>query len=88
MRYGTIPIVRDTGGLADTVEDYSGDGKGTGFKFEKYEPKDMLKAIQRAIKVYHQPEEWKKIMRNGMSKDFSWSNSAKHYVSLYRELTR
>ncbi len=88
MRYGTIPIVRSTGGLDDTVEDYSGNGKGTGFKFEKYESKDLLKAIQRALKVYQQPEEWKRIMRNGMQKDFSWENSAKKYLALYKELLK
>lgn len=88
MRYGTVPVVRATGGLDDTVEDYSGNGKGTGFKFEKYDAKELLKTIQRAIKVYNQPEEWKKIMRNGMQKDFSWENSAKKYVALYRELLK
>jgi starch synthase len=88
MRYGTVPVVRATGGLDDTVEDYSGNGKGTGFKFEKYDAKELLKAIQRALKVYQQPEEWKKIMRNGMSKDFSWEHSAKQYVNLYKELLK
>jgi len=88
MRYGTIPVVRATGGLDDTVEDYSGSGRGTGFKFEKYESREFLKAIQRALKVFHQPEEWKKLMRNGMAKDFSWEHSAKLYVNLYRELLR
>jgi starch synthase len=88
MRYGTVPIVRATGGLDDTVEDYAGNGRGTGFKFEKYDPKELLKAIQRATKVYNQPEEWKKIMRNGMQKDFSWENSAKKYVALYRDLLK
>ncbi|MBI3585754.1 MAG: glycogen synthase GlgA [Ignavibacteriales bacterium] len=88
MRYGTIPVVRATGGLDDTVEDYAGGGKGTGFKFEKYDAKELLKAIQRAIKVYQQPEEWKKLMRNGMLKDFSWEHSAKKYVNLYKELLR
>ena len=88
MRYGTVPIVRATGGLDDTVEDYASNGKGTGFKFEKYDSKELLKAIQRAVKVYNQPEEWKKLIRNGMQKDFSWKNSAKKYVSLYRELLK
>ena len=88
MRYGTVPVVRATGGLDDTVEDYSGNGKGTGFKFEKYDAKELLKAIQRALKVYQQPDEWKKIMRNGMSKDFSWEHSAKQYVNLYKELLK
>lgn len=88
MRYGTVPVVRATGGLDDTVEDYSGSGKGTGFKFEKYDGKEFLKAIQRALKVFQQPEEWKKIMRNCMMKDFSWSNSARKYVNLYKEVTK
>jgi starch synthase len=88
MRYGTIPVVRATGGLDDTVEDYAGTGKGTGFKFDKYDGKELLKAIHRAIKVFQQPEEWKKLMRNGMAKDFSWEHSAKHYVNLYKELLK
>ena len=88
MRYGTVPVVRATGGLDDTVEDYSGVGKGTGFKFEKYDAKELLKAMQRALKVYLQPEEWKKLMRNGMAKDFSWEHSAKSYVNLYKELLK
>jgi starch synthase len=88
MRYGTVPIVRATGGLDDTVEDYSGSGKGTGFKFEKYDAKELLKTIQRAVKVFQQPEEWKKLMRNGMMKDFSWEHSAKKYVALYKEILK
>jgi starch synthase len=88
MRYGTIPIVRATGGLDDTVEDYSGSGKGTGFKFDKYDSQELLKVIQRALKVYQQPEEWKKIMRNGMLRDFSWENSARKYINLYKDLLK
>jgi starch synthase len=88
MRYGTIPIVRATGGLDDTVEDYTGNGKGTGFKFEKYESKELMKTIQRALKVFQQPEEWKKLMRNGMLCDFSWENSARKYINLYKELLK
>lgn len=89
MRYGTIPVVRATGGLDDTVEDCSNNGKGTGFKFEKYDAKELLKAIQRAVKMYQQhPEDWKKLMRNGMTKDFSWEHSAKKYVQLYKELLK
>lgn len=88
MRYGTVPIVRATGGLDDTVEDYSGSGKGTGFKFEKYDSRELLKAIHRAVKLYQQPDEWKKLMRNGMQKDFSWEHSAKKYINLYKDLLR
>lgn len=88
MRYGTIPIVRATGGLDDTVDDYASGGKGTGFKFEKYDARELYKAVQRALKVYQQPEEWKKLMRNGMLKDFSWEGSARKYISLYKELLK
>jgi starch synthase len=88
MRYGTVPIVRATGGLDDTVEDYTGNGKGTGFKFEKYESKELMKVIQRALKVFQQPEEWKRIMRNGMMGNFSWENSARKYINLYKDLLK
>lgn len=89
MRYGTVPIVRATGGLDDTVEDYANNGKGTGFKFEKYDAKEFLKTLQRAVKTYQQqPEDWKRLMRNGMMKDFSWEHSAKKYVNLYKDLLR
>jgi len=88
MRYGTVPIVRATGGLDDTVEDYQAGGKGTGFKFEKYDAKEFLKAVQRATTVFQKPEEWKKIMKNGMAKDFSWEHSAKKYIGLYRDLVK
>jgi starch synthase len=80
--------VRATGGLDDTVEDYSGNGKGTGVKFEKFDAKELVKAVQRGVKIYQQPEEWKKLMRNGMMKDFSWEHSAKKYVGLYKELLK
>ena len=88
MRYGTVPAVRATGGLDDTVEDYAGNGKGTGFKFVNYDSKELLKALQRAYKVFQQPEEWKKLMRNGMARDFSWEHSAQQYVNLYKELLK
>lgn len=87
MRYGTVPIVRATGGLDDTVEDHQ-TGKGTGFKFEQYDPKELLKAVQRAVAVFRKPEEWKKLMRNGMAQDFSWEHSAKKYISLYRDILK
>ena len=88
MRYGTVPVVRATGGLEDTVEDYSDNGRGTGFKFERFEAKDLLNTLQRAIKVFEQPEDWKKLIRNGMQKDFSWESSARKYVALYKELLK
>ena len=88
MRYGTVPIVRATGGLDDTVEDYGAGGKGTGFKFDKFDSKELLKAVQKAVGVYKKRKDWLKLMRNGMAKDFSWEHSAKQYISHYRDLLK
>ena len=87
LKYGTVPIVRATGGLDDTIQDFDGTN-GTGFKFKKYDSKELLKTIQRAMKVYHEDTAWKKIMKNGMQKDFSWESSAKNYTNLYRNLAK
>jgi starch synthase len=87
LRYGTIPIVRATGGLEDTIEDVQGTS-GTGFKFKHYSSPDMLKAIQRAVAAYKDQTSWRKLMKTGMAKDFSWETSAKKYIQLYRSLVR
>jgi len=87
LRYGTIPIVRATGGLDDTIDDAGSPG-GTGFKFKNYSAADMLKAIQRAVAAFGDQPGWRKLMKNGMAKDFSWGASAKKYIQLYRTLTR
>jgi starch synthase len=87
LKYGTVPIVRATGGLDDTIRDVEG-GNGTGFKFEKYDAKELLKTIQRALKMYHDQPAWKKIVRTGMQQDFSWESSAKKYATLYRNLVK
>ncbi len=84
MRYGTIPIVRHTGGLADTVRDFnSKNGLGTGFKFNEYSSTDLLKALARATDAWHDREVWQKLVRNAMAEDFSWERSARQYVELY-----
>jgi len=88
LKYGTVPIVRATGGLDDTIQDVTAGGNGTGFKFHKYDGKELLKTIQRAVKVYGDQKTWQKIMRNGMAKDFSWESSAKKYINLYRSLIK
>jgi starch synthase len=88
LKYGTVPIVRATGGLDDTIQDVGSSGNGTGFKFNKYDGKELLKTIQRAVKMYHNRKTWQKIMRNGMAKDFSWESSAKKYINLYRSLAK
>lgn len=87
--YGTIPIVRKTGGLADTVQNYnSKDKKGTGFVFTKYESKDLLGALNKALTLYKDKKAWEKLMKTGMKVNFSWLNSAKNYVSLYKNILK
>ena len=89
MRYGTVPVVRTTGGLDDTVQDFdSATGGGTGFKFGPYTASAMLEKIHEALYFYKQPEAWMKIQRNGMTTDNSWSNAAKKYIRLYEEIPR
>ena len=89
MRYGTVPVVRATGGLDDTVQNFdSATGGGTGFKFGPYTASAMLEKIHEALYFYKQPEAWKKIQRNGMTTDNSWSNAAQKYVRLYKEIPR
>jgi starch synthase len=87
MRYGTVPVVRATGGLDDTVENYEvTTNKGNGFKFGPYSAPAMLEKIREAIYFYTQPDIWVKIQRNGMTTDNSWSAAANKYLELYREM--
>ncbi len=87
LRYGTIPIVRDTGGLHDTVTDFDADPQaGTGFIFKGYTPEFLLETIQRALTVYRHRSTWEKIIRLAMGKDFSWHSSAENYKRLYQKL--
>ena len=94
LKYGTIPIVRKTGGLADTIIDYQREeergpvttsckGAGTGFVFEKYSSRQMLKTIMEALRLYKNREKWRKLMLKAMDCDFSWEASAKKYIKLY-----
>ena len=86
LRYGTIPIVRKTGGLLDTVEDYNAaKGTGNGFSFGAYSPLELLQTIDRALVVYRKPEQWDTLRENAMRSDFSWSRSASEYVNLYKK---
>jgi starch synthase len=88
MRYGTVPIVRATGGLDDTVQQFNpADGSGTGFKFGPYEAGALLEKIREALYFYGRPEHWQKIQHNGMLVDNSWAAAAKKYIHLYQELT-
>lgn len=84
LKYGTVPVVRATGGLDDTVEPFhSSTGQGTGFKFRDYTSSALVGAIREALKMYEDREAWRRLMRNGMAKDFSWNASAREYVQLY-----
>lgn len=87
MRYGTVPVVRATGGLDDTVEQFNpSTGTGTGFKFGPYEAGALLEKIREALYFYGRPDDWQKIQRNGMLVDNSWEAAAKKYAELYREV--
>lgn len=85
LKYGTIPVVRNTGGLSDTVIDYKSP-KGTGFLFDKYDAKEMMKAIKTALDAYKNKKLWYGLMRNGMALDFSWNMSAKKYMDMYKQI--
>jgi starch synthase len=84
MKYGTIPLVRKTGGLADTVENLSEDGrKGTGFVFENYRSDELLSAMKRAMEAFRQPKLWSDLIQRAMKQDFSWHATARKYLELY-----
>jgi starch synthase len=84
LRYGTIPVVRRTGGLADTVRE-GPPGHGTGFVFDAYEATDCREAVGRALAAYADPTGWRRLMDNAMREDFSWEASAGLYVNSYRK---
>lgn len=89
MRYGCVPLVRATGGLADTVTDYTAEpGRGTGFAFADYTPEACQEALERALKAYHDKKAWRGLQQRGMAADFSWLVSAQEYVKLYRRAMR
>lgn len=86
LKYGTVPIVRATGGLDDTIEEWdAAKGTGTGFKFEGFDPKDLLVEIDRALEAFRDKKGWTRLMRNGMARDYCWSGPAKEYVRVYEE---
>jgi starch synthase len=84
LKYGTVPIVRATGGLDDTIDHWDPrTGKGTGFKFTDYNGEALLLTIKEALRAFRDQTSWQQLMRNGMNKDFSWNASAKEYVRVY-----
>ena len=86
LKYGTVPIVRATGGLDDTIKDFNPMNEdGNGFKFKDYSAHSLLEAIQRALQVYRERTVWEKLMIRGMSADYSWNQSARAYLKVYQD---
>jgi starch synthase len=84
MHYGSVPVVRAVGGLADTVRDYDpATGEGTGFVFEAYDPMALYTALVRALETYRHQDVWRELQVRCMRQDFSWETSARKYVELY-----
>ncbi len=87
LKYGTVPLVRKTGGLADSVDDFDPDKKtGTGLVFEKYDADELLATISRGVQLFARKKLWYKLMKAGMAQDFSWEKAAVRYLELYRRL--
>jgi starch synthase len=90
LRYGTLPLVRRVGGLADTVVDATAvslaDGSANGFAFDGDGPPELLSAVRRAKVLFREPAIWLRMMRRAMTRDFSWTAAARRYVAVYREL--
>ena len=89
LRYGTVPIVRATGGLDDTIQNFvPKTQQGTGFKFEEYSGKALLLCLRKALETYGDTKAWQAVQASGMAKDFSWKASAASYVTLYEAAKR
>lgn len=89
LAYGTVPVVRSTGGLADTVIDYDADReRGNGFSFYDYTSAALLDAIRRAVRTYENGDEWNKLVKRGIMEDFSWKKPATKYIELYDMLIK
>ena len=88
LRYGTVPVVRATGGLDDTVDERPEPEQGTGFKFHGYNPQNFLHAIDRALHLFANPDLWRTLMLRGMGKDYSWKRPAEEYSTLYEAVAR
>ena len=87
LRYGTVPIVRKTGGLADSVENYDpATGQGTGIVFNDFDSEALEWGLNTALDLYAEPEHWTRMVRNGMERDFSWQRQGGLYVDLYKRL--
>lgn len=89
LKYGTVPVVRATGGLDDTIVQFDPrTKKGNGFKFTLYKPEALLSALAKAVQIFQDSKTWKRIMANGMKADFSWDRSARKYMDIYRSIMK
>ncbi len=89
LKYGTPPVVRATGGLDDTVEEWNPALRtGTGFKFSGVDPLDLLAALRRALVAFQDKKAWRTLMKNGMAQEYSWNQPAKEYIAVYAEVVR
>ena len=89
LKYGTVPVVRATGGLDDTIVSFDSETfEGNGFKFKPYKAGALLSAIREAVDLYGDVKAWKRLMENGMNADFSWDRSARKYLELYESVAR
>jgi len=87
LRYGTIPVVRRTGGLADTVQEYNpATNEGTGFLFTDYDVEQFRAAVDRALALWPDKEKWRTLMLNGMRQNLNWEKSATKYLDAYRRV--
>jgi starch synthase len=87
LRYGCVPIVRRTGGLADTVEPWNAaTGEGTGFLFDEFKSEALYASIAQALATYRDERAWQRLMQNGMAQDFSWERQVDEYIALYQRL--
>jgi starch synthase len=87
LAYGTVPLVRATGGLDDTIEPFNpATGRGTGFKFTEATADAFLQTVRAAVALYRQPQAWRRLVQNGMACDFSWDRSAREYEALYQQI--
>jgi starch synthase len=88
LKYGAVPVVRATGGLDDSIEEFNlSSGTGTGFKFAEASAAGLIGAVRRALAAYDRKDIWSGIIRNGMTQDFSWARSAGRYIELYESVT-
>ena len=89
LRYGTVPLVRATGGLYDTVRNFDEPtGSGTGFTFDEYSPQALLSTLRWALQIYEDRAAWQRMQVAGMQQDFSWDASAREYVKVYERAAR